>query len=177
MSVTNVWTNYYLNDKGKLRRRPKSFVPKYLKRSKSFTLGSSTAAVENKPKFNEFSTADTVELKDLFRDWNRSAFFRYKANRDFIGQLQKLDKNVNDSVTKEDSSQFAQKVISPLKPLKFSKKKATSKRPKSELKPEEILAKFSHLISGKVVIVTPNLIVTRTSPTPEEYSPKKVSKY
>ena len=42
---------------------------------------------------------------------------------------------------------------------------------KRDLAPGDILEKFKDLIDGKVVVLTPNLVVTRTSPTPEDISP------
>ena len=51
MSVTNYWKNYYLNTEGKLKRRKKTFVPKYLsKKSDSFNFGHSV--VEETPALN-----------------------------------------------------------------------------------------------------------------------------
>ena len=55
--------------------------------------------------------------------------------------------------------------------LIFLQIKTRLKSIKRDLQPGDILEKFKHLINGKVVILTPNLVVTRTSPTPEEISP------
>lgn len=142
MSVTNYWTNYYLNQRGKLKRRKKTFVPKYLKRSKTVS---------------DFSSSPNLDSK-LYRGWNRSAYFRLKANKNYIDQLE------DGQNEKKAKSMPGSRIISPLKPRFRAKKK-------ENLSPLEILSKFRSYITGKVVIVTPNLVVTRTSPTPEDVSP------
>ena len=151
MSVTNYWKNYYLNTKGNLKKHKKTledYCPAYLQKAKS-----------------DFAPVGT------FRGWNRSAYFRFKANRDYIKN--QLEKKIHKQHPDWSSSSWSappaaqvksgpSRIISPLRPSLIKK------RPKSELKPIDILTKVKHLINGKVVIVTPNLIVTRTSPTPED---------
>ena len=73
------------------------------------------------------------------------------------------------SVPNSTPSSASTGIIKPLKP-----RLNLTRNPKSKsrnLQPVDILEKFKHLIDGKVVILTPNLVVTRTSPTPEEISP------
>ena len=160
MTDTNYWTNFYLNTKGKLVRRKKTLVPKYLKRAKFFN-----------------SAPDEKLPTRLLRDWNRSAYFRYKANQDYINQLEKnKSKSKHLPIWSPPSwsapvqlaaghAAVKSRIISPLRP-------SIKKRSKSEteLTPLDLLAKVKHLISrgSKVVLVTPNLVVTRTSPTPED---------
>ena len=69
MSVTNYWENYYLNTQGKLKRKKKTFVPKYLKRSKSFAF---TTQSKKTAVFNDNPT---------FEGWNKCAHFRYNSSR------------------------------------------------------------------------------------------------
>ena len=150
MSVTNYWKNYYLNTDGKLKRRKKTFVPKYLnKRSNSFAFGHHTV---------DTPTA-SARPRGVFQGWNRSAYFRFKANRDSF------------SSRSVPNSTPSSAIIKPLKPrLNLARRKSTISKNRN-LQPVDILEKFKHLIDGKVVILTPNLVVTRTSPTPEEISP------
>lgn len=152
MSVTNSWKHYYLNANGKLRKKSRNFVPKYLKRSMTV------------PEFSElkgkaWQEEVQSEGRKLFQGWNRSAYFRFRASRDHLNELSS-NKSEPESIVKKSS------LISPLRPLH-----RVRKRPKSEIKPMEIISKVKHLINGKIVIVTPNLVVTRTSPTPEDISP------
>ena len=100
MSVTNYWKNYYLNTEGKLKRRKKTFVPKYLtKRSNSFNFGHSV--VKETPALNR--------PRGVFQGWNRSAYFRFRANKDQISR----------SAPNSGKSE----IIAPLKPrLNFTRK-------------------------------------------------------
>ena len=108
MSVTNYWKNYYLNTEGKLKRRKKTFVPKYLnKRSNSFNFGHS--AVET-PALNR--------PRGIFQGWNRSAYFRFKANKDSISK---------------SAPNSAKPIIAPLKPLSLKKTHRLKIRVKSKL--------------------------------------------
>lgn len=147
MSVTNSWKHYYLNSHGKLKKKRRNFVPKYLRRSMTV------------PEFSELKDKAWQEEKKLFQGWNRSAYFRFRASRDSLFKKTEESEHQSESIKKSS-------IISPLKPLL-----KVRKRPKSEIKPLEIISKVKHLINGKIVIVTPNLVVTRTSPTPEDISP------
>ena len=76
MSVTNYWKNYYLNTNGKLKPIKKTFVPKYLnKRSNSFANFGQKVLEEHTP------TA-SARPRGKFQGWNRSAYFRFRANKD-----------------------------------------------------------------------------------------------
>lgn len=167
MSVADdYWRHYYMTPSGNLRRKKHNMIPKYLRRSRSsFTSRSSNS-----------SLASTEPLGTSIRGWNRSAYFRFKANQGYINQLEKeLIKVKKEPPTWSRSApdsgySLPRNIVSALKPLP---KSLVRKRPQSERKgqPLDALSQLQHSIHGKVVIVTPQLIVTRQSPTPEENSP------
>ena len=63
------WRHYYLDSAGNVKKKKKNFLPKYLRRAKSFTANSTIS-------FASSSAANTNS--NIFRGWNRSAYFRSK---------------------------------------------------------------------------------------------------
>ena len=148
MSVTNYWKHFYLNSEGKLKRRKKNFIPIYLRRTKSFSENQS-------PTRNVSSGVKT----STFRGWNRSAYFRFRAN------LERIDNTeVGNSNSKAQSL-----------PTSGYKKVIHTKPKKRKVTASDLLAKLKPQLKGEVVLATSNLVVTRTSPTPEETTPIKLN--
>ena len=143
----NHWKHFYLNSEGKLKRRKKNNIPKYLRRTNSF---SENMSPERNPSSN-------YSKKSTFRGWNRSAYFRFRANQDKISDL--------------DSNHEKKTVSLPASGYKNISAKKPKKR---KMTPSELLAKLQHTLDGKVVLATSNFVVTRTSPTPEENTPIKL---
>ena len=152
MSVTNYWKHFYLNSEGKLRRRKKIHIPRYLRRAKSFSE-------------NMSPTRNPSVKTSTFRGWNRSAYFRFRANQDLISQL--------DSTESGNSKNSKTSQSLPASGYKSIKRSAKSTKHK-KLTPGDLLAKLKPQLKGEVVLATSNLVVTRTSPTPEETTPIKV---
>ena len=157
-AVTNYWKHYYLNSEGKLKRRKKLNIPRYLRRTKSF---SENMSPERNPTSNySIKSTSNYSKKSTFRGWNRSAYFRFRANQDLISQL--------------DSNHEKKAVSLPASGYKNTKNISAKKPKKRKMTPSELLAKLQHTLDGKVVLATSNFVVTRTSPTPEENTPIKV---
>lgn len=147
MSVTNYWKHFYLNSEGKLKRRKKIAIPRYLRRTKSFSENQSPSRINN----------PSVKTS-TFRGWNRSAYFRFRANQDLISNLDNTENSKAQSL-----------------PTSGYRKITRTKSKKRKLTPSDLLAKLKPQLKGEVVLATSNLVVTRTSPTPEETTPIKLS--
>ena len=160
MDVTDHWRHYYLDSAGNVKKRKKDLLPKYLRRAKSFTANSTIISANNN--------------SNIFRGWNRSAYFRFKANQN---NSTSKSQSAPDSGYSGSTTKSVKSILAPLfsdksnnKSVKNSANKILSRKSKP---PTDLLMNNNHhSITGKVVIVTPRLIVTKTSPTPtEENSP------
>ena len=99
-------------------------------------------------------------------------YFRIKYRRHETENENEKASNSEIINNKSAKETFAKKILEPLEPkYKIKPKKKVKQRAKSDTKLPDLLSKVQHFISGEVVIVTPNLVVTRTSPTPEDKSP------
>ena len=179
MDVTDHWRHYYLDSAGNVKKKKKNILPKYLRRAKSFTENST----------NSISSA--ANNSNIFRGWNRSAYFRFKANQNtnsssnksqsapdsgYSGSTTKSVKSILAPLFSEKSNNKSDQNISAItnrfREIDLTKKSGASRKSKP---PTDLLMNNTnthHSITGKVVIVTPKLIVTKTSPTPtEENSP------
>ena len=180
MDVTDHWRHYYLDSAGNVKKKKKNILPKYLRRAKSFTENST----------NSISSA-AANNSNIFRGWNRSAYFRFKANQNtnsssnksqsapdsgYSGSTTKSVKSILAPLFSEKSNNKSDQNISAItnrfREIDLTKKSGASRKSKP---PTDLLMNNTnthHSITGKVVIVTPKLIVTKTSPTPtEENSP------
>ena len=101
MEISNSWRHYYLSSGGKLKKKPKNFLPKYLRRTKSL------------------ASMTTNSASSVFRGWNRSAYFRFKANNQST--------NSDKSDSGYSGSSGSKSVSSSLTPLFSGKTKSKQK--------------------------------------------------